>query len=77
MDRSSEEKTFLIEESYYLKRRTDERQSTQRENTQQRSSSVYTYTQPTQLTLLEHRFQPTPPLTGPGRPCRELPYDSM
>ena len=40
-----------------LKRRTDERQNTQR-NTQQRSDSAHTHTQPTQLALLEleHRL---------------------
>jgi len=38
--------------------------NTQRENTQQRSGSAHTYTHPTQLTLLVHRLQPTPPLTG-------------
>ena len=40
----------------------------QRGNTQQRSDSAHTYTQPTQLTLLEHRLQPTPPLTGQDGP---------
>jgi len=50
---------------YGLKRRTDERKkNTQRKNTQQGSDSAHTYTQPTQLTLLEHRLQPTTPLTG-------------
>ena len=60
-----EEKTFLVEETD-LKRRTDERQNTQRENTQQRSDSAHTCTQPTQLTLLENRLQPTTPLAGQG-----------
>jgi len=47
-----------------------ERQNTQREreNTQLRTDSAHTYTQPTQLTLLEHRLQPTPPLTGQDGP---------
>jgi len=49
-----------------LKRWTDERENTQRENTQQRNGSVHTHTQPTQLTLLEHRLQPTTPLTAQG-----------
>ena len=51
-----------------LKRRTDERQNTQREKhataQRQRSDSAHTYTHPTQLTLLEHRLQPTPPKPG-------------
>ena len=38
-------------------------------NTQQRSDSAHTYTHPTQLTLLEHRLQPTPPLTGQDGPA--------
>ena len=53
----------------HLKRRTDERQNTQRENTQQRSDSAHTYTQPTQLTFLEHRLQPTTPLIGQDGPA--------
>jgi len=52
-----------------LKRTTDERQSTQIESTQQRSDSARTYTHPTQLTLLEHSLQPTPPLTGQDGPA--------
>ena len=40
-------------------------------NTHQRSDSdsAHTYTHPTQLTLLEHRLQPTPPLTGQDGPA--------
>jgi len=33
-----------------------------------RSNSAHTYIHPTQLTLLEHRFQPTPPLAGQEGP---------
>ena len=35
----------------------------------QGSDSAHTYTHPTQLTLLEHRLQPTPPLTGQDGPA--------
>jgi len=45
------------------------RQNRQRENTQQRNDSAHMYTQPTQLTPLEHRLQPTTPLTGQGGPA--------
>ena len=45
------------------------KQNTQRENTQERSDSSRTYTQPKQLTLLEHRLQPTTPQTGQDGPA--------
>ena len=74
MDRSTRREDF----PGYLKRRTDERQNTQKENTQQRSDSAHTYTQPTQLKLLEHRLQSTTPRHTPNRgagfPCRALLY---
>jgi len=53
MDRSTRREDF-----------PNERQNTQRENTQHRSESLQTHIQPTQLTLLEHRLQPATPLTG-------------
>ena len=75
MDRSTRRLSWLKKTN--LKRRTDERQKSQRE-TQKHSDSAQTHTQPTQLTLLEHRLQPITPLTGqlgPAAHCSMYPRE--
>ena len=78
MDRSTRREDFPGLRKLTLNEGLTSAKTRREKNMQQRSDSAQTFTQPKQLTLLEHRLQPNPPLTGQDDPvahCSMYPGD--